>query len=229
MQPVVIALDGPAAVGKSTIARQLAKRLDFVHIDSGAMYRGLTLALTRSLGAGDTPQEFGKKFLQIKIDLSVLAFDVSIINGRQYNSLQGKEVTLYLRSLEVSNRVGYVADSYDCREWVNGLLRKLGGNAQFVLDGRDIGSEVFPNTPFKFFLQASLEVRAKRRQLDFQKMGYEMTYSQIKKDIEKRDQEDYNRRSGALRKMKDAIEIEASTNDPNEVTARILSYLQFSY
>ena len=222
---MVIALDGPAASGKSTVARLLAKTLSFTHLDSGALYRTLTLALMQKLGAGQNSQEFGEKLQAEEIAPETLECTLTLLDSKQVCYIGKQDVSDNIRCPEVTERIGHIADNLKYRNWVNKTLQELSQNTNLVVDGRDIGSVVFPKTPFKFFLEASVGVRAKRRLRDFNKIGHNISLEKLKKEIEKRDRDDSCRTLGALKKMPDAVCIETSQGNPQDIVSHILSHL----
>ena len=226
----VIALDGPAGSGKSTIAGLLAEKIGFLHADSGAIYRTLTLASMRRMGSGSNPQDFGAEFQKSGIDPDTLEVQVVVADGKQSNRIQGKDVGLEIRSPEVTGRIRYIADSVPYRNTVNRLLREFAEQAGLVADGRDMGTEVFPDTTSKFFLEASVQVRAKRRYEEMLGQGNSsQTLAEIEQDIARRDEEDRNRAVGALRKADDAILIDTSDLSREDVLSRILAHIQFRF
>jgi CMP/dCMP kinase len=225
----IIALDGPAGSGKSTVANMLADRLGYIHADSGAMYRTLTLALMECVGPGDQPEEFGERLRNYVYDPGALGVEVALDASRQSNRLRGQDVGDRIRTPEVTARIRYIADSRACREVVNELLRRFARLTPLVADGRDIGTVVFPETPAKFYLDASVNVRALRRLADFQKQGAQITLESLEREIAARDEQDRNRPFGALAQAPDAILIDTSHLSPNDVVHRILSRLQIQF
>lgn len=222
---MVIALDGPAASGKSTVAELLAKALDFRHLDSGALYRTLTLSLMQKLGPDQNSGEFGKKLQARQIDPETLECTLSFKNAEQINRIAEQDVNKEIRHPEVTRRIVHIADDLKYRNWVNKVLRELSKKMDIVVDGRDIGSVVFPDTPFKFFLEASVSVRAKRRLHDLKQRGHNASLKKLEKEIEKRDRNDTCRPIGALQRTADAIRIETSQASLESVVSRILSHL----
>lgn len=241
----VIALDGPAGSGKSTVARLLAERLGFIHADSGAIYRTLTLACMERFGAGESAEAFGELLAAAKLNADslhelgctvVLAEDEpdptapeKKAGGVQSNRIGGRDVGDRIRTPEVTARIRYIADNVACRELVNQLLRDFARQTGLVADGRDIGTVVFVDTPFKFFLDASVGVRAARRLKEFQSQGKDMPLKDLEADIAARDEQDRNRPVGALRAAPDAIVIDTSSLGLNAVLSRVLSHLQIQF
>jgi cytidylate kinase len=226
----VIALDGPAGSGKSTIARKLAERIGFIHADSGAIYRSLTYGLMKKSGSGKTAEIFGEWVKKIPPeDIENLDVDIVLENGIQVNRVSGKDVGNEIRTPDVTSRIRYIADTIACREKVNRLLRKFASTTDLVIDGRDIGSVVFPETPYKFFLEASVEIRAERRKMDFTRQGRNLPLEDIINDIRKRDEEDRNRPVGALVCSGDAILIDTSSMTPDDVLGCLMSDMQIQF
>jgi len=226
----VIALDGPAGSGKSTIAKKLAEKIGFIHADSGAIYRTLTFAMMKKFGEGDTAEEFGENVKKMKPEeIKSLKVDITLENGLQINRISGMDVGDKIRTPVVTSRIRYIADTAACREEVNRLLREFAGKADIVIDGRDIGSAVFPETPYKFFLDASIEIRAERRKNDFIGQGKDLSIDEIASDIRKRDEGDRNRHIGALVCPDDAILIDTSTMTPEDVLGCMMSNMQIQF
>ena len=231
----VIALDGPAGSGKSSVARVLAERLGFVHADSGAIYRLATLALMEKIGPGENPEGFGVALAREEIDFSELACEVVLEDSRQSNRIRGRDAGDEIRTPEVTSRIRFIADNPRYREAVNGLLRSFSRHTDLVADGRDIGTEVFPNAAAKFFLTASSRVRAERRLGEFIEKGMlsaeqaQEKLPQLEEEIKRRDAEDEARPIGALRRAPDAILIDTSNMDLNAVVSALLSYSQIQF
>ncbi len=234
----VVALDGPAGSGKSTVAGMLAQRLGFIHADSGAIYRTLTLACMEKFGSFESAEAFGRALEAKGLDataLKSLGCTVELdrsgpgSQAKQSNRIAGGDVGERIRTPEVTARIRFLADNLACRELVNQLLRDFSTQTGLVADGRDIGTVVFPETPFKFFLDASVAVRAKRRFEDFQKQARPVALEDLEADIAARDEQDRNRPVGALRPADDAILIDTSSLDVNAVLSRVLSHLQIQF
>ncbi|MCB1326726.1 MAG: (d)CMP kinase [Spirochaetales bacterium] len=228
---MVITLDGPAGSGKSTIAGRLAKELGFVHADSGAMYRTLTLACMRVLGPGQTADDFGRDIREAGIDPAGLDCHARIENGAQVNLIGKDDVGSEIRTPLVTARIRYIADSRAFREAVNTMLRDFATTTDLVVDGRDIGTVVFPEAGLKFYLDASSETRAARRLREFRLRdpSFEGSLDRIQADIERRDREDRDRPFGALQRPADSILIDTSTLDPDGVLNRLLGHLQIHF
>lgn len=226
----MIALDGPAGSGKSTVAGMIAEQLDILHADSGAIYRTLTLAFMRRLGPGSSAQEFGSIFQSGSVDPDSLPVQVLLKDRRQSNCLDGADVGLEIRTPEVTSRIRYIADNVPCRNTVNRLLREFSEQTDLVADGRDMGTVVFPDSASKFFLEASMQIRAKRRYEEMLGHGRaNLSLEEIERDIARRDEEDRNREVGALRKADDAILIDTSDLSREDVVSRILAQIQYRF
>lgn len=207
MSKFIIALDGPSGSGKSTIANILSKKLNISYLNTGSMYRALTLYFLEN---GITNEEqIQLEFLQnIKIDIN---------EDRVF--LNGKDVSEEIRNKIVTENVSWVSSIPLVRKYLVDLQRKISENKSIILDGRDIGTVVFPNAKYKFFLVASSEVRAKRR---YEQNEIDKSLEEIQKDIEKRDYIDSHREISPLKKAKDAIEIDSSNLTIDETIDEIL-------
>lgn len=196
MEKIVVAIDGPSGTGKSTTAKLLAERLSFLYIDSGAMYRAITFELlTNNVKPNDI-----KKILELTRNAS-LSFE-----GDEF-FLNTKKVTKEIRSLEVTNRVSSVSSIKGIRKILVEKQREFTKENNLVMDGRDIGTVVFPDAKFKFYLVCDLKTRAARRQQDFLDHGLKISFEKIMLELQKRDEIDMSRKESPLHKAKDAIEV----------------------
>jgi len=215
---MIIAIDGPAAAGKSTVAKKIANQLNYVYIDTGAMYRAITLAA--NINGIDYEDE---------LNLAKLTKNTSITfkqnDGMQQVFINNKDVTLDIRNQDVTNNVSTVAKHQKVREILVEKQRELAQNKHVVMDGRDIGSHVLPNADVKLFLVASVEERAKRRHEENLANGFESNLDQLKEEIRKRDQIDSEREVSPLVKAEDAIEVDTTNMNIDEVTNYILSII----
>ena len=208
MNKITIAIDGFSSTGKSTIAKQLAKKLAYIYVDSGAMYRAVTLY---AMNNNFISESYFNKELLIK-DLSKinLEFRFNELVGYGEIYLNDKNVEHEIRTLEVSNLVSKVAEISEIRKKLVEQQQLMGKNKGVIMDGRDIGTVVFPNAELKFFMNASAEKRALRRYNELIKRGNKVSYEQILNNVEYRDHIDSTRADSPLIKAKDAIEIDNS-------------------
>ena len=227
---VIIAIDGGAGSGKSTVAELLAKRLLYSHVDSGAIYRTLTLAWVQLIGLAKDSNEFENLFLQEnkkKHGKILLDLDIRINNKKQENYLSGKLVNHLINTKELTKRIKPIADDSHSRETVNKILRKIADlKESIVVDGRDIATVVFPNADYKFFLQAPLDVRVKRRLKQLYKENNKEQYYSMYNEMGKRDQDDENRKIGKLRKAPDAITLETQHFSPEQIVSQMFKHIR---
>ena len=216
---MIIAIDGPAASGKSTTSRGVATRMGITYLDTGAMYRAITLGL----------MEHGVSFKDLSaitefLDTVNIYFEDS--NSGNNIFLNDKSVTNQIRSSTVTENVSEVSAINVVRDSMVQIQREIADNTDCILEGRDIGTVVFPNADFKFFLVAGLEIRALRRQKDLNKIGEKKTIGEIKADIKLRDELDTNRDNSPLFKAKDAIEIDTGLLTVDEQIDKIVSIIK---
>ncbi|MDT0692375.1 (d)CMP kinase [Staphylococcus chromogenes] len=214
MTAINIALDGPAAAGKSTIAKRVAAKLGMIYVDTGAMYRAITY---HYLNHQSTFTNFSEMMANIQIELK---YDDQ--KGQRV-FLQNEDVTDYLRENDVTQNVSYVSSQEEVRQFLVKSQQRLAIKKGIVMDGRDIGTTVLPNAELKIYMVASVEERAMRRLKDNELRGIESTYDQLVKDIAERDAYDMNRDISPLRKAADAIEIDTTGLSIEEVTEQIIS------
>ncbi len=214
-----VAIDGPAGAGKSTIAKIVAKKKEFIYVDTGAMYRAMALYFIKQ---GIDPSETEK------ISAAVNGADVTIeyVDGEQQVLLNGENVTPYLRTEEVGNMASASSVNADVRKKLVELQQKLAATSNVVMDGRDIGTCVLPNADVKVYLTASVDVRAKRRYDELVAKGQKADLATIKKDIEDRDYRDMNRDISPLRQAEDAILIDSSYMNIEESAQAILDLMK---
>ena len=211
---MIIAIDGPAGAGKSTVAKQLAQKLGIYYLDTGAMYRAFTLYV-----------------LDQKVDLNNLEaiknlltnFELSFNEDRIL--VNGKDVTREIRSERVTENVSYISSLDFVRKKMVALQREIGKNKSIVAEGRDIGTVVFPNTKYKFYLDASIEERAKRRLLD-EKNTSKSDFKTLVEKIRKRDLYDSTRENSPLKKAPDAIYIDTTRMNIDEVVNFIINKIK---
>ena len=200
---ISIAIDGPAAAGKSTVAKLVAEKLSYIYIDTGAMYRALTLkALTKDVNL-ENAMELYTLLTQTQIQLVPE-------KGGQFVYLDGNDVTDKIRSQEVTNSVSIVSKHQSVREEMVSRQQRLAAGGGVVMDGRDIGTHVLPQAEVKVFLVASVEERAVRRHTENLEKGYPSDLQQLKEEIEKRDKLDSEREVAPLKKASDAVLIDTT-------------------
>ncbi|MDL5141927.1 (d)CMP kinase [Bacillus atrophaeus] len=210
-----IAIDGPAAAGKSTVAKIVAEKRSYVYIDTGAMYRAITyVALKESADLTD------EKMLSELLKKTTIELITS--KEGQKVLVNGNDVTEDIRKDEVSNQVSIVAKHRSVREEMVRRQQLLGDKGGVVMDGRDIGTHVLPNAEVKIFLLASVEERANRRFEENVKKGYDVNYETLIEEIARRDKLDSEREVSPLRKADDAVEIDTTSLSIDEVAGRIL-------
>ena len=220
MEYYQIAIDGPSGSGKSTLAKGVASRLGIRYLDTGAMYRACGLkAIKTKIDTKDADQ-VEKMMQDIKID-------ITHENGEQHVWLDGEDVSKEIRMPGVSVAASDVSAIPCVREAMVNLQRKISEGKNVVLDGRDIGSKVFPNAKYKFFLVADAEERARRRLLELQEKGVtDTSFEDVLKDIKYRDHQDTTRASSPLVKVEDAIEIDTTSISIEGTLDALLSHIQ---
>ena len=211
-----IAIDGPAGAGKSTIAKKLARELDFIYVDTGAMYRAIAYFFIEN--GIESLDGINVKVLCAQIDIRI-----SYEDGNQQVILNGKNVTSHLRDEAVGKMASNVAVNGDVREKLLDLQKYIANEADVVMDGRDIGTKILPDAELKVFLTASVDVRAKRRYDELVAKGIESNLDEIKEDIRIRDERDMNREISPLCQADDAVLIDSSFMTIDEVVAEIIS------
>lgn len=213
---MIIAVDGPAGAGKSTVARMIAQKLGFLYIDTGAMYRALTLkAIEQGIKADDTAK--------LKEMTSKSAIDlVNNPDGSLKIYLDGRDVTLAIRQPRITRLVSDIAKIKEVREVMLVLQRKLGRSKDSVLDGRDIGTVVFPDAGRKFYIDAQFRERVRRRHKELEGMGQEISEEEVSLDLANRDAIDSTRAFAPLKKADDAIYIDTTGMSIAQVVDEVL-------
>ncbi|KPK98972.1 MAG: hypothetical protein AMJ95_01580 [Omnitrophica WOR_2 bacterium SM23_72] len=216
---MIIAIDGPAGAGKSTVAKSIAQKLGFLYIDTGAMYRALTL-----------------KILESKVDIKDIAKVVQVARNTQVEfgtdkdgslkvSLDGKDVTCDIRQARITQVVSDIARIREVREVMVQLQRGFGAKASCVLDGRDIGTVVFPNADKKFYIDADLKERVHRRFNELKGLGQNILLGDVEHDLRNRDTIDSTRSVAPLKRAPDAIYIDTTRMTIEQVVEEVLSHI----
>ncbi|CEJ73785.1 cytidylate kinase [[Clostridium] sordellii] len=215
MKNLVIAVDGPAGAGKSTIAKIVADKLNINYIDTGAMYRAITYkVLTNNIDINDE-----NAIVEVAKNS-----DIDFKDNNIY--LDGKILKEEIRTPQVSHNVSNIAQIKDVRHLMVDVQRDIGNKSSVILDGRDIGSYVFPNADYKFYLVASPEERGERRYKELINKGYETTLDEVINDVIRRDEIDSNREFAPLVKAKDAIEIDTTGKNIDNVVESLISKIK---
>lgn len=215
LKKLSIAIDGPASAGKSTIAKKVAKKLDFIYLDTGAMYRSLTFAAMRAGVLLDNEDKLVE--LLSGLDVSFVTKD-----GLQHILLNGEDVTEQIRQQDVTQQVSLVSSHQKVREELVRRQQEFAKQGGIVMDGRDIGTVVMPDAPLKIFLVASAEERARRRYEESIAKGMDVSLKQLTEDLIARDHYDMNRSVSPLKKAEDAIEIDSTFMSIDEVVNKVL-------
>lgn len=198
-----IAIDGPSGAGKSTLARKLAAKLDFIYVDTGAMYRTIGLYIYRKSIDPNDADAVASVLNEIKVDLS-------FFNGEQHVYLNGEDVSKEIRLHEVSQYASLTSAIPAVRSYLFNMQKKLAAENNVIMDGRDIGTVVLPDAEVKIFLTAKAEVRAQRRYNELLERGQDVDYDQILSDVIRRDEQDMNRPVAPLKPAEDSIILDTS-------------------
>jgi len=224
MRDLIIAIDGFSSTGKSTLAKLLAKELGYIHIDSGAMYRAIALyALENGMMSGDEVNEFE---LLPQLEFMDIHFELNPENGKNEIFLNGENVEEKIRAMEVSSKVSLIAKIPEVRSFAVALQRKMGKEKGIVMDGRDIGTTVFPDADLKIFLNASAEERAKRRYEELLKTDHPATFEEVFQNISERDRMDSTREISPLKQAEDAVLLDNGNLTPQETLAKVLGIIE---
>ena len=218
MKKIVVAIDGPAGAGKSTIAKLVAGEIGYAYIDTGAMYRSVTWKWLQ------TGKEFEEGFISELANTMVIEFRPEANVNRVF--VDGQEVTSAIRSAEVTANVSRVAAIGPVREAMVAQQRRMGDVGGVLMDGRDIGTVVFPNAELKVFLTATVEERAMRRYKELVAKGEKVELEQLKEDIALRDKQDSERAISPLRQAEDALYLDTSDMSIEQVVAKLKELVQ---
>ncbi len=216
---LTIAMDGPAGSGKSTIAQRLAKKLDYLYLNSGSMYRAVTLLSLGEEGASTDVSMLTKLAKSCRIDFSD--------NGK-ITLLNGEDVSDVLRTPEIDRAIVDIAQVPEVRHEMVKQQRRIGENGGIIVEGRDVTTVVFPDADLKFYINASVEERAKRRYAEQTAQGIETTLKQVEKEIRDRDQMDESREHSPLRAAKDAIVVDTTSMTISQAVDFVLNCVEES-
>lgn len=216
----IVAIDGPAGSGKGTITKIVCDKLNLINISTGGAYRSVALATIQNKISIDNKESIIKLLDEINIEFKRE-------NGNDLIFLNGEDVTRRIRDKDVTSIVSKVSSIKEVRFKLNELFRKSAKNNNVIMEGRDIGTYVFPNADVKIYLDASLEERAKRRVKQNEELGIKnISFEEIKEDIKKRDEQDKNKEIGSLKKAEDAIYIDSSNLGIEEVANKIIDIIK---
>ncbi len=214
-----IAIDGPAGAGKSTVAKAIAQKLDIIYLDTGAMYRATALYMLKNgIEAANTEA--------VKDALSKIDIEIKYQNGAQKIYLSGKDVSQQIRQNHISAAASLFSSLQPVREFLVFKQQQIAQKQDCILDGRDIGTCVLPDADYKFFLTASIEVRAKRRHDELEAKGENVSLQTLEEEIAKRDYDDSHRKISPLRQANDAVLIDSSNMTAQQVTDYIISCIK---
>jgi cytidylate kinase len=217
MKKIIIAIDGNSGCGKSSTAKAIAKELQYVYIDTGAMYRAVTYFFIKNDIDLHNEKDVAEALKQIDI-----SFEYNVSTSKNETYLNGKNVEYQIRQMEVSNLVSPVSEISAVRRKLVEQQRRMGQNKGLVMDGRDIGTVVFPDAELKVYMTASLEVRAERRKLELEEKGVEVNLKEVIENLSNRDKIDSSRKDSPLKKAENAVEIDTSNLTFDEQVNKIL-------
>jgi len=215
---IIIAIDGPAASGKSTIAKLIAEKLNFVYMDTGAMYRAITFIAIRSGVINDI-----SSIIEIAESIDIkLKFE----NGITHVFVNGEEITDFIRTPEVNAKVSDISKIPDVRREMVKIQKRVGKNCSLVAEGRDITTVVFPNADIKIYMNADIDVRAERRFKELSEQNVEITLTEVKNNLTQRDLIDSGREVSPLKKADDAFELDTTSISVDSELEKILSLVE---
>ncbi len=218
-RPLVIAIDGPSGSGKSTVARLLSEHLGILTLDTGAMYRALGY---KALGLGIEPSDAEA----VRVMLASTSMEIDLSDRVQKTLVDGEDLSPYIRTPEVAKAASDISTLPVCRDYCVRIQRELGKRQALILEGRDIGTYVFPDAPVKFFITASAEARAQRRLKDLEKTGIETSMAEVLQEMEERDRQDAERELAPARRAEDAILIDSSRMSAAEVVDAMIDVIR---
>ena len=216
---MIVAIDGPAASGKSTTAKMVAKKLKMTYLDTGAMYRAVTLALLRSNTDLDDYDSVSQVVDELELDIYDQGSKTAV-------RLDGEDVTQEIRSMQVTENVSAVSAVKYVREAMVEIQRNIGKKTNCVVEGRDIGTVVFPDAEFKIFMVADVKMRAERRLKELLEMGENRSLQEVMTDLKRRDEKDSTRSHSPLQKADEAIEIDTSMLSIDQQVEKIINLVR---
>lgn len=220
---LIIAIDGYSSTGKSSMSKIIAKNLGYTHIDSGAMYRAVTLYAFQHQYIVDN--KIDEQTLITNLSDIKIEFKQDLITQKNLSFLNGENVEADIRTMEVSKMVSPISEISAVRDYCVALQQQMGKKGGIVMDGRDIGTTVFPNADIKIFVTASPEVRAQRRFLEYQQQGKNISLDEVLKNVNERDYIDSHRAYSPLRKADDAIEVDNSNMNLEETVNKVMEII----
>lgn len=223
MKKIIVAVDGPAGSGKSSVSKEVAVRAGLKYVDSGALYRSVTWYMLEKFGSVRADTDYGalaSSEMKIEQHFHPDARSTTVVNG--------KDVSALIRDERIAKNIGIISDNVGVREFVNGLLRSWSKEESIIMDGRDIGTVVFPDASIKIYCDASVDVRAERRFREYCEAGKKVDVNEIKKQIILRDEQDRTRKYGALKIAADAIVLDTSAMPKDQVIEAFLKIIRDS-
>jgi CMP/dCMP kinase len=215
----IIAIDGPAGSGKSTVAKLVAKRIGYAYIDTGAMYRALTLKALRELTNLDDEVKLAELFHRTEIDIRPDGSGgISVL-------LDGEDVTSLIRTPELTEKVVYIARAGSVRARMKEIQQSIGTRGKSVFEGRDIGTAIFPGAKYKFYIDADFNERSRRRHKELIEKGITLSLEEVSRDLKERDNYDMTRKIGPLKVADNAIVIDTTHMTIDEVVSKIVGYI----
>lgn len=221
---LIIAIDGYSSTGKSSMSKIIAKNLGYTHIDSGAMYRAVTLYAFQHQYIVDN--KIDEQSLVTNLSNIKIEFKLDPTTQKNLTFLNGKNVEADIRTMKVSKMVSPISEIPAVRDYCVALQQQMGAKGGIVMDGRDIGTTVFPNADIKIFITASPEVRAQRRFLEYQQQGKDIPLDEVLKNVNERDYIDSHRDYSPLRKADDAIEVDNSNMNLEETVNKVMEIIE---